>query len=67
MADTNVVPLPTPAQRAEASAIVHYEQEADRMARYLPLSRDEIVVIAHLRGHAHFGPLCRMCKAEARP
>lgn len=58
--------LPTPARQAETAAAAHYEAEAAGMARYLPLSRDEVVVIAHMRGHAHFGPLCRMCRAETR-
>jgi hypothetical protein len=66
MSDTNatVVPLHTPAQRAAMSALVHYERTDG--ASLLPLSTDEKVVIAHLRGWAHFGPMCRLCMAGTR-
>jgi len=51
------------ATRARREAAAFYDGWSD--ARLYPISRDEKVVIAHLRGWAHFGPLCRMCKAEA--
>ena len=54
-------------RRAAATARREAEQfydgwDTDHVA---PLSRDEKVVIAHLRGWLHYGPLCRMCKVEA--
>jgi len=49
--------------RARREAAEFYDGWSD--ARLYPLARDEKVVIAHMRGWAHFGPLCRMCKAEA--
>ena len=54
-------------RRAQAAAKREAEQfydswDTDKVA---PLSRDEKVVIAHLRGWTHFGPLCRMCKVES--
>lgn len=65
MTDTTVTPLHTPAQRATITATEHYDRVAEQGSTLLPLSRDEVVVIAHLRGWCHFGPLCRLCKAES--
>lgn len=31
-----------------------------------PLAEDERWVVLHLRGHLHFGPACRLCRAESR-
>jgi hypothetical protein len=66
MSDTtaNVTPLHTPAQRAAAAALVHYETRDQ--SHYLPLSPTELVAVAHLRGWAHFGPMCPICFRGAR-
>lgn len=57
MADTNVVPLPTPAQRVETTS---------DGSKYLPLTSSEKVVLHHLRGWPHFGPGCALCMAGAK-
>lgn len=64
MSDATVVPLHTPAQRAEAAALVHYETTDQQ--HYLPLSPTELVAVAHLRGWAHFGPMCPICTGGRR-
>jgi hypothetical protein len=67
-----VMPDPVPIdrnakRRAQAAAKRQAEQMYDawETEKVAPLSRDEKVVIAHMRGWAHFGPLCRMCKIES--
>lgn len=51
--------VPTPGDAPAAAAQQHYE--GDPSDHYLPLTSEEKVVVAHLRGWAHFGPLCRLC------
>lgn len=65
MPDTtaSVTPLHTPEQRAMIAAREHYE--AQEPASGGTLSVEEKVAVAHIRGYAHFGPLCRMCKADS--
>ena len=65
---TEPVPIDRNAKRrAQAAAKRQAEQMYDQWEteKVAPLSRDEKVVIAHMRGWAHFGPLCRMCKIES--
>lgn len=57
MSDTNVTPLPTPAQR---------DTTTSDGAKYLPLTTSEKVVLHHLRGWPHFGPGCALCMAGAK-
>lgn len=66
MSDTtaDVTPLHTPAQRAAMAALAHYE--TTDQSRYLPLSPAELVAVAHLRGWAHFGPMCPVCMGGRR-
>lgn len=65
---TEPVPIDRNARRRQQAAA---RREAEKMydawetEKVAPLSRDEKVVIAHMRGWAHFGPLCRMCRIES--
>jgi hypothetical protein len=52
--------VPPPGDASVEMARRHYEVTAEDEGRWT-LTTEERVAVAHLRGWAHFGPLCPIC------